>query len=318
MSVDPRAERGFGSGADDYDRYRPGWPDEAIERALAALGIGPESTVVDLAAGTGKLTRALVGRTGRTVAVEPSADMLRRLREVVPDADAVDGTADAMPFADASVDGVFVAEAFHWFATSPAAAEIARVLRPGGGVALLWNLHDYGPEPWLEPAGRVLAPVLAPVFEAANRNRPERWQDAFAGAPFGPFERFDVRHEQRTDVEGLVAHVLTWSHTRGLDETVREELARELGEVLMREPDSRPRGHPVPDRGPLGPPQVSPAPRAPGAPGIDPVHASDGRCPGMRSHSDSEAGERPEPAPGPDCRSPRTERAGGRSSRPTS
>src|SRR5918912_750908 len=142
MPVDPHAERGFGSGAEEYERHRPGWPPEAIERALAELGIAPGATVVDLAAGTGKLTRELVPRVARVVAVEPSADMLGRLEVVVPEAEAVAGTADAIPLADASADGVLVAEAFHWFATPAAVAEIARVLRPGGGLALLWNLYD--------------------------------------------------------------------------------------------------------------------------------------------------------------------------------
>jgi ubiquinone/menaquinone biosynthesis C-methylase UbiE len=240
MSVDPHAERGFGSGADAYDRHRPGWPPEAVERAFAELGLGPESTVVDLAAGTGKLTRELVPRAGRTIAVEPSADMLRRLREVVPGAEAVEGTADAMPLGDAAVDGVLVAEAFHWFATPAAAAEMARVLRPGGGVALLWNLHDFGHEPWLERAGGVIGRMLAPAFESIDRHRPDRWQDAFDGSRFGPFEQFEVRHEQRTDVAGLVAHVSTWSHVRVLDDPARAELARELEDVLSRE-------HPSPD-----------------------------------------------------------------------
>src|SRR2546421_962462 len=124
MGVDPHAERGFGSGADDYDRHRPGWPPEAVERALTELGLGEDSTVVDLAAGTGKLTRELLPRTGHVVAIEPSADMRRRLSEVVPDAEPVDGAADAMPLGDGSANAVFVGEAFHWFATPEAGAEI--------------------------------------------------------------------------------------------------------------------------------------------------------------------------------------------------
>lgn len=245
MPVDPHAERGFGSGAEAYDRHRPGWPAEAVERALRELGLGRDSTVVDLAAGTGKLTRELRPRVARVVAVEPSGDMLGQLREVVPDVEALEGTADAIPLADASVDGVFVAEAFHWFATSEAVAEIARVLRPGGGVALLWNIYELGDDDWLEKFGGVIAQRLAPALTAVNRNRPESWQAAFDGSPFGPFEQFDVRHEVRTDSDGLVAHVGTWSHTRVLDESARAELMRELGTVLRRE-------HPSPDDVALG------------------------------------------------------------------
>src|SRR5918911_1364035 len=117
MPVDPHAATAFGRDAEAYERHRPGWPPEAVERALRELGAGPEATLVDLAAGTGKLTRELVGRAAHVIAVEPSADMLARLRERVPEAEAVAGTADAMPLPDGGADAVLVAEAFHWFAT---------------------------------------------------------------------------------------------------------------------------------------------------------------------------------------------------------
>jgi SAM-dependent methyltransferase len=236
MPVDPHAERGFGSGAEEYERHRPGWPPEAIERALAELGIAPGATVVDLAAGTGKLTRELVPRVARVVAVEPSADMLGRLEVVVPEAEAVAGTADAIPLADASADGVLVAEAFHWFATPAAVAEIARVLRPGGGLALLWNLYAWGDDgPWIEPLRAVLGEHLAPAMAAVNRNRPESWRTAFDGAPFEPFRQFDVPHELHVDVDGLIAHVGTWSHTRVLDDEPRAAFFRALEDVVRRE-----------------------------------------------------------------------------------
>jgi ubiquinone/menaquinone biosynthesis C-methylase UbiE len=249
MPVDPHAERAFGSRADAYDRHRPGWPPEAVERALSELGLGRDSTVVDLAAGTGKLTRELVPRTGRVVAVEPSADMLRKLSEDVPAAEALDGTADAIPLAGASVDGVLVAEAFHWFATSDSVAEIARVLRPGGGLALLWNLYQWGEEElgeeeWLDEVGALFGEHLAPAVAAADRNRTESWRGAFDGSPFGDFNQFEVAHELRTDADGLIAHIGTWSHTRMLEDAARAEFLRELKELLLR-------AHPTPGDIPL-------------------------------------------------------------------
>jgi ubiquinone/menaquinone biosynthesis C-methylase UbiE len=195
---------------------------------------------VDLAAGTGKLTRELLPRTGRVVAVEPSGDMLRKLREDLPGAEAIEGTADAIPLGDASVDGVLVAEAFHWFATPEAVAEIARVLRPVGGLALLWNLYEWGEEAWVEEVGALLGERLAPAVAAADRNRPESWQAAFGDSPFGEFRQFDVPHELRTHVDGLIAHIGTWSHTRMLEEAARVEFLRELKELLVR-------AHPNPD-----------------------------------------------------------------------
>jgi SAM-dependent methyltransferase len=241
MPVDPHAQRGFGAGADAYERHRPGWPPAAVERALTEVRAGASSTVVDVGAGTGKLTRELVRRVGRAVAVEPSADMRRRLAELVPGAEVVAGAADAIPLPDGTADAAFAAEAFHWFATRDAVAELARVLRPGGGLALLWNLYEWDAgAPWVEEVRTVLGEHLAPAFAAVDRNRPESWREPFAGAPFEAFEHFDVRHSMRTDADGLVAHVSTWSHTRVLDEPARAELLRELEAVLHR-------AHPTPD-----------------------------------------------------------------------
>src|SRR5262245_17599074 len=124
----------FGRLAADYNRVRPEHPAEAIARAVANLGLDRNSDVLDLAAGTGRLTRLLTERVARVIAVEPDAAM-RAVLSGTTDCHAVlDGTAEAIPLEDSSVDAVFVAEAFHWFDTGPALAEIARVLRPCGGV----------------------------------------------------------------------------------------------------------------------------------------------------------------------------------------
>src|SRR4051812_34397551 len=135
MALDPLAERAFGMRADVYERHRAGWPREAVEAAFGGLGLGSDSTVLDLGAGTGKLTRELVALAGDVVAVEPSADMRAQLASTLPAAEPLAGTAEAIPVDEASVDAVFVAEAFHWFATREAVAEIARVVRRSGGLA---------------------------------------------------------------------------------------------------------------------------------------------------------------------------------------
>jgi ubiquinone/menaquinone biosynthesis C-methylase UbiE len=240
VPIDPLAERAFGTRADDYERHRPGWPAEAVERALAGAGAGSESTVVDLAAGTGKLTRELVSRVARTIAVEPSADMRRQLSARVPEAEVVGGSAEAMPLDDASVDAVLVGEAFHWFCTPEAVAEIARVVRPGGGMTMLWNAHDFGSEPWVRAMGELLNSRRAPGVTPINRKHTGLWKQAFDGSPFAPLaEPFQMRHEQRTDVDGLVAHISTWSFVGALDDEPRAALARDLAELLRRE-------HPTP------------------------------------------------------------------------
>jgi ubiquinone/menaquinone biosynthesis C-methylase UbiE len=145
MPLDPLAERAFSTRADHYERARPGWPSAAVELAAAGLGLRSESTVVDLAAGTGKLTRELVGHFARVVAVEPLAEMRRELEATVAGVDALEGTATDIPLGDASADAVFVADAFHWFATADALAEIARVVRPGGGTRCCGTATTFRP-----------------------------------------------------------------------------------------------------------------------------------------------------------------------------
>jgi SAM-dependent methyltransferase len=139
--IDPAAEA-FGPVAGDYERARPSYPHGAIELLRRHLGVGPGCRVVDLAAGTGKLTRQLAGTGADVVAVEPVAGMREQLAAAVPDVEVLDGTAEAIPLPDASVDALTVAQAFHWFRLDEALAEIARVLRRGGGLAILFNERD--------------------------------------------------------------------------------------------------------------------------------------------------------------------------------
>lgn len=240
MPLDPLSERAFGARADEYERRRAGWPAEAVEHALRGVGAGPDAVVVDLAAGTGKLTRELVSRVGRVVAVEPSDDMRAVLAERVPEAEVLAGTAESLPLGDASADALVVGEAFHWFCTPESVAEIARVVRPGGGLALLWNVHDFGSDPWVAAMGALLSERRAPGVTPVNRKQTGLWKEAFEGSEFGPLERFQTRQEQRTDVDGLVAHIATWSFVGALDDGPRAELRRDLAELLRRE-------HPTPD-----------------------------------------------------------------------
>src|SRR5439155_18931033 len=128
----------FQRAAVEYDRGRPDWPPGIYD----LLPIDGGATVLDLGGGTGKLTRALADRYARVIAVEPLDELRAILAARVPEADARAGVAEAIPVLDAEVDGVFAAQSFHWFANDTAIGEIARVLRPGGVLALLWNRSD--------------------------------------------------------------------------------------------------------------------------------------------------------------------------------
>ena len=129
----------FGRIAPEYDAVRPDYTPEAVARAADALGLGPDSRVLDLAAGSGKLTRALEQRFADVVAVEPNDEMRGVLAQRSPQVSVLAGTAERIPQPDASVDAVFVGDAFHWFDGGAVANELTRILRPRGGVALLWN-----------------------------------------------------------------------------------------------------------------------------------------------------------------------------------
>ncbi|MFJ2533628.1 class I SAM-dependent methyltransferase [Microbacterium maritypicum] len=153
---EPALARSFESIGDDYDRYRPGFPDEAATLIVPAA----VDAALDLGAGTGKFTRLLVARARRTYAVEPSERMLDVLRSTLPGVEALVGTAERIPLVDASVQVVTVAQAFHWFDRGPACAEISRVLVPGGTFGLLWNRAD--PEcAWDRDCHRIAHPVAA-------------------------------------------------------------------------------------------------------------------------------------------------------------
>ena len=132
----------FGPAAGDYEAARPSYPAEAVDLLRRELGVGPGARVCDLAAGTGKLTRLLAGTGAEVVAVEPVPGMREQLVATSPEVEALDGTAEAIPLPDASVDVVTVAQAFHWFRFEEALAEIGRVLRPGGALAILFNQRD--------------------------------------------------------------------------------------------------------------------------------------------------------------------------------
>ncbi len=144
----PAPATAFGPAAFDYEQSRPTYPDEAIDCWRRVSGSARRRGSLDLAAGTGKLSRQLLATGAEVTAVEPVPGMRDQLLAVVPGVEAIDGTAEAIPLPDGSADLVTVAQAFHWFRFDEALAEIARVLRPGGWLAILFNERDHD-EPWV-------------------------------------------------------------------------------------------------------------------------------------------------------------------------
>lgn len=232
MSVDPRAVSGF-TAADAYERGRPGYPVRVVDRIVEHFHLSRTSVVLDLAAGTGQLSRVLLPRVGRVVAVEPSAPMRTKIAEVLGDVPALDGTAEAIPLADDSVDAVVVGEAFHWFRTVEAATEIARVLTGRGGLALLWNTPTWtvADTPWLEDLRRILAhhKRAAGGYPAGDGS----WQEPLAGTGlFRPLTRARFTHVQNPQPRDFVAQVASWSWIANLDPDQRASVLREVESVL--------------------------------------------------------------------------------------
>jgi len=213
---DTRRSRGaaFSAVADDYERSRPGYPDAAVEWMVGTQPL----RVLELGAGTGKLTRSLVARRHSVVATDPSAAMLDRLVGAgLPVETAVAG-AEQLPFADSSVDAVVAAQAFHWFDASVALPEIVRVLRPAGTFAVVWNLRDES-VPWVRKLTALLRTRPGELVEVATIE---------ASPLFTEVESARHRFWQQLDRAGLHALVQSRSSVALLGGDERLELVRQV------------------------------------------------------------------------------------------
>jgi SAM-dependent methyltransferase len=220
------AARGFGRAADAYDRGRPGYPSAAIEWLVERLDLRPGRTVVDLAAGTGKFTHVLVPTGAEVIAVEPIAEM----RERIHGARALEGTAEAIPLPDASADVLTAAQAFHWFRAEEALAEIHRVLRPGGGLALVWNVRDQS-----SPVQAAATRILLPLERDTPREHKGDWAEAVdASGLFTPVETVEFRHEQLVDADAFVERFTSVSFVASAPDDVRAGVETQL-RALARE-----------------------------------------------------------------------------------
>ena len=218
--IDPTAAAGFGSAAAVYERARPSYPPEASDWLVARTGVGLGDTIVDLAAGTGKLTRLLAPIGARLVAVEPVPEM----RALIGVGDVLDGTAEAIPLADRSVDLVAVAQAFHWFDLDRALPEIHRVLRPGGALGLVWNMRDLD-----APLQRGIEDLLAPLRGRLSAQREGRWRAPLAASPlFGDAETAEFRYEQSVTREDVADRVASTSFVAAMGEEERQQVLQEV------------------------------------------------------------------------------------------
>ena len=224
--TDPRRERSlsFGSQAAAYERGRPSYPPEAVDWLLAPTDTWVARDVLDLGAGTGKLTTRLVERGLTVIAVDPIAEMLEMLRTALPDTPALLGSAEQIPLPDNAVDAVLVAQAWHWFDQERAVAEIARVLRPGGRLGVLWNTRDER-SGWVKDFGRIVG--LEHDRDNATVDLPE---------PFTDIATHQVEWTNYITPQALIDYVASRSYCITSPAEVRARTLDEVRELLVNHP----------------------------------------------------------------------------------
>jgi SAM-dependent methyltransferase len=229
----------FGSVAADYDRYRPAPPPEALDWLIP-----PDATaVLDLAAGTGAVTRLLIGRAARVVAVEPDERMRAVLAARCPEAEVLDGRGEDIPLPDASVDAVLIASAWHWLDPDRAVPEIARVLRPGGTLGVIWVGRDSRVD-WVAEFNGLMREAReadrasdAPSADGPRPDRRRRREVTFPpGSPLSGVEELRVEYSLPMTKDDLFGLLGTYSGVITLDPAKRADFSQRARDFLDRQP----------------------------------------------------------------------------------
>jgi len=210
----------FGRVADVYDRARPAYPAEAVAWMLPA-GV---RDVLDVGAGTGKLTAVLAAAGRAVTAIDPDPLMLQKLQEKLPGIPTLVGSGETIPLPDASADAAVFGQSWHWVDPPAASREVGRVLRPGGTLGLIWNIRDVG-VPWVAGLGEVMHGSAAENLLAAG--------DPVVEAPFGPLEAEQFRWVNPTTVDGLADMVSSRSYVIGLPAAERDALLARVRELAL-------------------------------------------------------------------------------------
>jgi SAM-dependent methyltransferase len=240
------AARGFGAQAEAYDRARPSYPADAVAWLARELGIRPGRRVLDLAAGTGKLTALIADSGPDLVAVEPIAAMRGQLRRRLPGVPLVGAVAEALPFAADSVDAAVVAQAFHWFDADRAMAELRRVIRPGGRLGLIWNARDRSVK-WVDQIWSVLDRVEknAPWRDhgdSTDSAAAHRWSEReLASGRWAPFTDATFYHVHHATHDDVIDRMRSVSHVAVLPPADQAGVLAEIRAILRAHPDTRDR-----------------------------------------------------------------------------
>lgn len=234
MAIHESAAKGFSAAADAYERGRPEYSPDAIAMLIRELGIGPGNRVLDLAAGTGKLTRQLVGTGAELIAVEPIEEMRAKLVAALPGIEALEGTAEQIPLPSHSVDAVVVGQAFHWFDGVRAVSEIRRVLRPTGALGVIWQARN-PTRPWMQR----LEEIIDRADDGHPRYRTGAWREAFEHvALFEPLEEATFDYVHRASPETMVDRVASISYVAAMPAERRNAVLDEVSHLLASDPDT--------------------------------------------------------------------------------
>jgi SAM-dependent methyltransferase len=218
-----------------YEWARPAYPDDAVEFLGEVLHIGPGSIVLDVGAGTGKLSRNVVRLGCKLIAIEPLPEMRDQFRDAVVGIDVLDGTAEALPVDVESVDAIVAGQAWHWFDSWAAVVEAERVLRPGGGVGLLWNEYDESVR-WIKDIAGLGRESKLRSQSPSTRE----WRTAFDGRPrWTDLEEVSFPHVHSVSRDQVVGRVMSSSVIAALTLTERARFAQRAREILDSHQDAR-------------------------------------------------------------------------------
>lgn len=242
------AARGFEAEAETYDRARPSYPPSAVDWLITALDLRPGRRVVDLAAGTGKLTVLIAAAGADLVAVEPIPGMRALLRQRLPGVPVLAGVAESLPFAPRSLDAVTVAQAFHWFDAGRTMAELSRVVRPGGHLGLIWNARDRSVD-WVDQVWSVMDQVErhAPWrdrrdgtgYADASTRRSEEHLAGDLGSGWTPWAEARFRHVHESSHQDVIDRMRSVSHIAILPPAEQQAVLSEIRAVLREHPQTR-------------------------------------------------------------------------------
>lgn len=232
--IHEKAAAGFSQAADSYERGRPEYPETAINFLVENMPIENGMTVLELGAGTGKLTKALLPFGAKLIALEPVAEMREKLKANAPGAEVMDGVAEKIPLADGSVDVVLVAQAFHWFKGPQALKEIYRVLKPDGVLALIYNVRD-ARVPWVAQ----MSEILDAHEGTTPQYRTMEWKRAFEETDlFSSLTVEQFTHSQTGDLEMILDRVRSISYVAAMPTDERNKILQQVKKLIESHPNT--------------------------------------------------------------------------------